>query len=166
MSSSIIKAMEEDRAKYIEELGDLSEKQLIEHIKEKLALVVEYKLPIEELLPRWFAEDAENIYQLIEMAPAMEMHNALAKYMADGNMVSPKVVQWFAERVYNPKLLHKKRGRKPTPMLHYHIQYWMHILSVDMGYTVTDAVGLLADCAAKSPEHVRDIWYSAPKASG
>ena len=159
MSSSIIKAIEEDRAKYIEELGDLSEKQLIEHIKEKLALVVEYKLPIEELLPRWFAEDAENIYQLIEMAPAMEMHNALAKYMADGNMVSPKVVQWFAERIYNPKLLHKKRGRKPTPIFHGQIRYFINLLINDLGKTTQQSIEIMADAALRSEAQISEIWY-------
>ena len=159
MSSSIISAIETGRAKYIEELGDLSEKQLIEHIKEKVALVVEYKLPIEELLPRWFAEDAENVDQLIEMAPAMEMHNALAKYMADGNMVSPKVVQWFAERVYNPKLLHKKPGRKITPMFHGQIRYFMHLLINDLGKTTQQSIEIMADAALRSEAQISEIWY-------
>ena len=118
----------------------------------------------ETLAKRFVAEDAETWLKLSPLAK--ETFDAIALYLAEGGQLSPKVIKWFAQRVIDPKLLRSKRGRKPTPMLHHQIQYWMRILSVDMGYTVADAVGLLAGCAAKSPEHVRDIWYSAPKASG
>ena len=69
------------------------------------------------------------------MVRSLELQNALAKYMEDGNMVSPKVVQWFAERVSNPKLLHKKHGLKTTPMFHCQIRYFIELFISDLGRT-------------------------------
>ena len=161
--TSFIKDLEIERVAKVKRLKDMTKEELKNEIRNDIASVSEFKMPLETLAKRFVSEDAD---AWVDLAPNRETFNAVADYLAEGGQLSPKVRKWFAQRVIDPKLLRRKCGRKTTFALHHQIQYWVRVLSVDMGYPVTDAVGLVADCAAKSPEQVRDIWYAAPKVSG
>ena len=163
MGSSIIKAIQDSREQYVKMLSTFTDEELEKHIKDELRKTVEYKIPIEQLLARWLAEDAGSADEFIEMTPAMETHNAIAKYLADGGMVSPKVVQWFAERVYNPELLHQKKGPKGKPMYHRQVRYFMNILVNDLGKRVKDANAIMVEASNRSDWHIRDIYTKKKK---
>ena len=157
--TSFIKDLEIERVAKVKRLKDMTKEELKNEIRNDIASVSEFKMPLETLAKRFVSEDAD---AWVDLAPNRETFNAVADYLAEGGQLPPKVIKWFAQRVIDPKLLRRKRGRKSTRALHHSLRYWVRMLSVDLQYSATDAIAVVADCAAKSPDHIRDIWYAAP----
>ena len=159
MNAKILAALQAHHKSYVDELRQLNDGQLVEHLKEKLkeAEQAQVELSFEELIPAWLDENADDC---LDVVPAKELHAAMAKHLANGKPLSDKAVQWFAQRVVDPKLLNKKRGPKPKYAYHHQIRRLMRIMVNDLGMRVKDAQELMVAAAPLSNEHVRDLYHS------
>jgi len=160
MKSEILEAMTANHRDYVEKLKLFTDEQLIKHLENELKEVEEVRIPIEQMLPLWLDENAD---ELLEMAPAKHLHKAIASHLAKGKPLSTKATQWFAERVLDPKLLNQRRGPKPKHMYHHQIRRLMRIIVDDLGKKTKDAIELMEAAAPLSHEQIRDIYYNKKK---
>ena len=155
MTSGAIEAMHKIQNQNVEDLKKLSDEDLKKHIRKDLNAVVEMEYPLETWAHRFVPMNAD---KWIEIAPIKETHDAIANYLAEGGMLSPTAIKWFAERVRNPKLLHRKRERKNTPAYHWQIRYFVELLIKHWGWGVGKSINFVADAAGKTEDHVKEIW--------
>ena len=140
----------------IEALKALTSEELKRFMREGLKEVVEVDYPWRKWADKNIRINAE---KWVEIAPTRDTHDAIADYLSEGNMLSQKVIQWFAQNVREPQRLTKKRGRKETPAYHFQIKIYIKLLIDHIDYKSVHAIEFVADASGKSIDHVKAIWW-------
>jgi len=165
MTSKAVSAIIEARKHEVEILKSLSEKQLSDRIRaETHSQLPPIQIEKSQAVFSLLFEDTE---YAIDSLPAWVVHSAITDCMLEGVAnhlnLSTKVLQWYAERVKDPKLLQKKSGRKKASALHHTIRRYITILSQDLGYTVSDAILFVAGAVGRGETYTKDIWDTKNK---
>lgn len=87
-----------------------------------------------------------------------ELHQVIAKHLANGEQIPRLCIKWFAKNVLDPRRIQKGRGRPNQNYLHHEVVEQIIFFQSYMDYSISEAQQLISESYGISESHMRDIW--------